>query len=155
MRQYGLQTWAAFTLGHDNDTVESILELLDFALEQRFTFAAFNVLMPYPNTPLYRRLQTEGRLLYGGKWWLHPEFRFNYAPFEPKSMSADDLTEVGFRCRKEFNSIRNIAHRALEPSTNLRSLSRFGTFLVYSRLFRQESFKKHGMRLGMGSRDGI
>jgi radical SAM superfamily enzyme YgiQ (UPF0313 family) len=148
LRQHGLQTWAAFTLGHDHDTPESIQELLDFALANRFTFAAFNVLMPYPNTPLYRRLKSEGRLLYDEKWWLHPEFRFNYAPYEPALMSADELTQLGFHCRSEFNSVKNIIQRALEPRTNLRSLTRLGIYLIYSRLFRQESFKKHGMRLG-------
>ena len=150
LRQYGLQTWAAFTLGHDHDTVESIQQVLDFALENRFAFAAFNVLMPYPNTPLYRRLQSEGRLLYGGKWWLHPDYRFNYAAFQPRNMSADDLTQSGLHCRQEFNSLRAIVYRALEPRTNLRSLYRFAIYAIYSRLFRQETFKKQGMRLGMG-----
>jgi len=149
LRQYGLQTWAAFTIGHDYDTPESILALLDFSLKNRFTFAAFNVLMPYPGTPLYQRLQAEGRLLYNGKWWLHPDYRFNYAAFRPTQMSADELTELGFHCRKEFNSIKNIIRRAIEPRTNLRSMYRFAIYAIYSRLFRQESFKKHGMRLGL------
>jgi radical SAM superfamily enzyme YgiQ (UPF0313 family) len=154
LRQYGLQTWAAFTLGHDHDTPESIQRLLDFALQNRFAFAAFNVLMPYPNTPFYRRLQAEGRLLYDGKWWLHPEYRFNYAAFQPKSMSADELTQAGFHCRKAFNSLHAILHRALEPRTNLRSLYRLAIYAVYSRLFRQETFKKHGMHLGYERQPG-
>lgn len=149
LRKYGLQTWAAFTIGHDHDTPETILNLLDFALKNRFTFAAFNVLMPYPGTLLYERLRTEGRLLYDGQWWLHPEYRFNYAAFRPAQMSADELTQLGFHCRKEFNSFKNIIWRALEPRTNLRSIYRFAIYAIYSRLFRQESFKKHGMRLGL------
>ena len=72
-------TWAAFTLGHDYDTVESIRETSDFAMHHKFAFAAYNILMPYPGTPLYNRLEAESRLLYGGKWWLHPEYRFNDA----------------------------------------------------------------------------
>ena len=50
----------------------AIRATLDFALRNRFTFAAFNILMPYPNTPLYDRLDRKGRHLYDGKWWLHP-----------------------------------------------------------------------------------
>jgi radical SAM superfamily enzyme YgiQ (UPF0313 family) len=149
LRHHGLQTWAAFTIGHDHDTPESILALLDFALKNRFTFAAFNVLMPYPGTPLYQRLEAEGRLLYDGRWWLHPDYRFNYAAFRPAKMSPDELTQIGFHCRKEFNSAKNIIRRGLEPYTNLRSLYRFAIYAIYSRLFRQESFKKHGMRLGL------
>ena len=33
----------------------------------RFCFAAFNILMPYPGTPLYERLKSEGRLFMGGQ----------------------------------------------------------------------------------------
>ncbi|NIP35267.1 MAG: methylase, partial [Thermoplasmata archaeon] len=68
LRGYGLQTWAAFTLGHDHDTVESLWETLEFAKKSRFAFAAFNILMPYPATPLYRRLERQGRLLFDGAW---------------------------------------------------------------------------------------
>jgi hypothetical protein len=56
LRQHHLQTWAAFTLGHDQDTAETIRETCDFAIAKRFCFAAFNILMPYPSTPLYDRL---------------------------------------------------------------------------------------------------
>jgi hypothetical protein len=64
-------------------------------------------------------------------------------------MTADELTQAGFHCRKEFNSAKAILWRAFEPRTNLRSLYRFAIYAVYSRLFRQETLKKHGMRLGM------
>lgn len=149
LRQYGLQTWAAFTLGHDLDTPQSIQETLHFAIENRFTFAAFNVLMPYPNTPLYRRLKNENRLLYDGCWWLHPEYRFNHAAFQPKHMTADELTAAGLHCRTTFNSPGAILRRALDPKTNASSLYRLGIYLLYSRLFRQETFKKQGMHFGL------
>jgi radical SAM superfamily enzyme YgiQ (UPF0313 family) len=149
LRDHGLQTWAAFTIGHDYDTRDSIARMLEFALENRFTFAAFNVLMPYPSTPLYARLEREGRLLYDGKWWLHPQYRFNYAAFQPKMMTADELTEAGFRCRASFNSVGAIVRRAFDFKTNMRSLYRLAIYALYNPLFRQETFKKHGMRLGL------
>lgn len=148
LRRWGLQTWAAFTVGHDGDTVESICETCRFAIENKFTFAAFNILMPYPGTPLYRRLQRENRLLYGGKWWLHEDYRFNYAAFTPKNMTADELTATSFWCRANFNSRRSIFTRALEPHTNLRSPYRFLTYLLYNPLFRREVFRKQGLILG-------
>jgi radical SAM superfamily enzyme YgiQ (UPF0313 family) len=149
LRDHGLQTWAAFTIGHDHDTLESIERTLEFALQNKFTFAAFNVLMPYPNTPLYARLQKEARLLYDGKWWLHPQYRFNYAAFQPTTMSADELTEAGFHCRAQFNSVGAIVRRAFDFKTNMRSLYRLAIYILYNPLFRQETFKKHGMRFGL------
>lgn len=151
LRDYGLQTWAAFSLGHDHDTLASIERTVEFAIENRFPFAAFNVLIPYPATPLYRRLQAEGRLLYDGRWWLHPEYRFNYAAFRPKLMSAEELTEAAFRARKIFNSPFSVIRRAFDLKTNMRSLFRLATFLRYAPLFRKDVYKKQGLRLGMES----
>ncbi len=149
LRDHGLQTWAAFTLGHDFDTLDSIKRTLDFALESRFAFAAFNILVPYPNTPLHRRLQAEGRLLYGGKWWLHPDYRFNDAPFAPVAMSAGKLTDACFEARAIFNSFGSIVRRLLHIRLDIHTACRLGLFLRYSPLFRKEVFKKHGMRLGL------
>jgi radical SAM superfamily enzyme YgiQ (UPF0313 family) len=149
LRGYGLQTWAAFTLGHDADTPESIERTLRFALESKFTFAAFNILTPYPGTPLYKRLAAEGRLLYDGRWWLHPEYRFNHAAFRPARMSAEELTELCFRVRSRFNAPWSIFRRFFEPRTNMRSLARMGLYWAYNPLFRRETFKKQGLKLGL------
>ena len=154
LRKWGLQTWAAFTVGHDSDTIESIRATCDFAIRNKFTFAAFNILMPYPNTPLYERLEKEGRLLYGGKWWLHEEYRFNYSSIVPKNMTADELTEISFDCRRRFNSARSIFVRAFEPHTNMRTPYRFLTYLMYNPLFRKEVFKKQGLRFGLEETKG-
>lgn len=149
LRNWGLQTWAAFTVGHDNDTVESIRETCRFAIEHKFTFAAYNILMPYPGTPLYEQLKQEGRLLYGGKWWLDPSYRFNYAAFVPAKMTPDELTEHSFWCRSEFNSVKSVIRRAFDRKTNMSSLYRFGTYCIYNPLFRKEVFKKQGMQFGL------
>ena len=149
VRDYGLQLWAAFTLGHDYDTVTSIARTVDFALKWKFCFAAFNVLTPYPNTPLYRELQAQGRLLFDGKWWLHPDYRFNDAAFRPRNMAPDALTDACFKARVRFNSMGSFFRRAFDFKTNMRSLYRFGVYLSYSPLFRKEMYKKHGMKLGL------
>ncbi|MDR2156871.1 MAG: radical SAM protein [Clostridiales Family XIII bacterium] len=150
LRRFGQQTWAAFTVGHDTDTVERIRETCDFALRHKFCFAAFNILNPYPGTDLYRWLERENRLLYGGKWWLHPEYRFNHASFVPKNMTPDELTEESFRCRQRFNSPGSILRRAFEPRTNMRTPYRFFTYLAYNPIFRREVFNKQGILFGYG-----
>jgi radical SAM superfamily enzyme YgiQ (UPF0313 family) len=149
LRDHGMQTWAAFTLGYDSDTYDSVLATQDFALENRFTFAAFNILMPYPNTDLYRKLQQEGRLLFGGKWWLHPEYRFNQAAFAPMQMSPDELTEACHIARQKFNSIPSLLYRFSDMRTNLKSLMRAAMYWRYTTIFRKEVHKKHGMRFGL------
>lgn len=148
LRKHHLQTWAAFTLGHDTDTVDSVLETARFAEENRFCFAAFNILMPYPGTPLFRQLEEEKRLLWGGKWWLHPDYRFNSAAFVPKRMSPDELTDAVWQCRKRWNSARSIFSRVWDFKTHLSSPRRLGAYLVYNRLYAREAMTKQGMFFG-------
>jgi radical SAM superfamily enzyme YgiQ (UPF0313 family) len=148
LRARHLQTWAALVLGLDHDTVASLEATCDWAIEQRFAFAAFNVLTPYPGTDLYARLAEEGRLLYDGRWWLHPDYRFNHAAFRPALMTADELTEVAWRARRRWSSVGSILRRALDPATHLASFERFAVYCAYNPLFRREAFKKQGMRLG-------
>ncbi len=148
LEDYGLQTWAAFVLGHDQETLESLNQTLAFALEHKFCFAAFNILMPYPNTPWYQQLHDEGRLLYDGRWWLHPDYRFNHAAFQPRMMSPDELTERCLTMRNTWNSYGTLLKRLFNVKTNMRSLAKMGIFLRYNPLFRKETFKKQGMRLG-------
>lgn len=148
LRDHHLQTWAAFALGYDHDTFESILNTCEWGITNHFTFAAFNVLMPYPSTPFYERLKAEGRLLYDGRWWLHPDYRFNSAAFRPMKMTADELTDTAWDCRKRWSSWTSIVKRALDPDTNLATPFRFATYCAYNPLFRRESFKKQGLHLG-------
>lgn len=152
LRSYGLQTWAAFTTGHDSDTLEGIRATCDFALRHKFCFAAFNILQPYPATPLYEQLKNDGRLLYGGKWWLHPEYRFNHASFMPANMSPEELTQVSFECRRRWSAPSSIVKRAFEPHTNMRNPLKFFTYLAYNPLFRREVYKKQDMTLGYEQR---
>jgi len=148
LRDHHLQAWAAFALGYDHDTVESVLATCEWGISNHFTFAAFNVLMPYPSTPLYQRLKAEGRLLYDGRWWLHPDYRFNHAAFRPARMTPDELTEAAWACRRRWSSHASIVRRALDPRTNLATPFRFAIYCAYNPLFRREAYKRQGMRLG-------
>jgi len=149
LKQYGLQTWAAFTLGCDTDTRQSLYDTLDFAVHHKFTFAAFNVLMPYYGTPLYSKLAAQGRLLFDGRWWLHSGYRFNHAAFKPAQMSPEELTEMAFELRSRWNSASSILSRFFDLKTNMRTPYRMAIYWMYNPLFRKETLKKQGMFLGM------
>jgi radical SAM superfamily enzyme YgiQ (UPF0313 family) len=148
LKDYGLLTFAFFIMGLDADTPQSLYETLDFARRCKFTFAGFMVLTPYPSTPLYEKLDKEGRLLYDGKWWLHPDYRFNHAAFQPARMTADELTQIAFDIRSRWSSFGSILARSLEPRTNMRSIFNLLAYWKYNPLFRSEGRKKQGLFLG-------
>src|SRR5262245_46027096 len=70
-RKHGLAVYGTFVFGYDNDDAAAVRRSVAFAREQKLFLAAFNHLVPFPGTPLYRRLNAEGRLL-TPKWWLDP-----------------------------------------------------------------------------------
>jgi radical SAM superfamily enzyme YgiQ (UPF0313 family) len=149
LRDHGLQTWAAFTFGHDTDTLDTVKRTLDWAIRQKFAFAAFNVLTPYPGTELYRSLEKEGRLLYGGRWWLHPEYRVNSTPFVPRRIDPETLTRALAEARRTWSQPLTILRRFLDFRTHLRSPYRAGVYWAYNPLVRREVRKKIGLRLGL------
>ena len=148
IRDFGIEIWAAFTLGHEFDTVETIYRTLEFSLEHRFVIADFNVLLPYPNTPLYHKLAKGGRLLFDGKWWIHPDFRVGHAAFQPYRMSPEDLEKGCLDARKQFYSVNSVIHRAFDFKTHMRSFLRFKLFLMSNYLHHYDTIQKQDILLG-------
>jgi len=147
IRKHKIHIWAAFLLGHDEETAETLQETLDFAIRKKFSFAAFNILMPYPKTEMFKMLESEKRLLYDGKWWLSKDYRFNYAAYIPKKISQEELTRICFEMRQQYNSVSQIIKRMLARH-NLLNLGTWRLLWQMVWLFRRETFKKQGMRLG-------
>ncbi len=142
--QRGIMLYGTFVFGYDHDTPDTIKRSLDFALEAKLAIANFNPLTPTPGTPLYHRLQTENRLLFD-RWWLDPSFRYGQALFQPRRMSADELTEGCFRAREAFNCYSSIAQRAMG---NCFSPYHLGLYLTANWVSRKEIYRKQGARLG-------
>lgn len=148
LRDYGLLLWAAFTIGHEHDTKATIDRTLEFSMRHKFALVDFNVLMPYPNTPLYHQLAQEDRLLYEGKWWLHPDFRFGKSAFVPHHMSAEELADGCFRARQEYFKLKNIFMRAFDHKTNMSSLLNAGIYMLVNYLSYNDGLKKQNVELG-------
>lgn len=151
IRDIGFQLWAAFLMGYDDDDFASIKNTVQWAVDQKFCFAAFNILCPYPGTPLYDEMQAADRLLFD-KWWLDDRYHFGDCVFKPAKMTPDELTDACFWARRRFNHPLNIIKRAFDFKTNAKDLWSLATYFTYNPLFRRELFKKHGMVLGYSKR---
>ena len=146
-RRAGIMLYGTFIFGCDNDTPDSFSETVAFALRNKFVLANFNPLTPTPGAPLYDELLAEGRLLHD-RWWLDPEFGYGDATFEPRGMTAQELTEGCFAARRQFNTARSILSRMLDPRANGRSVFRAGVYLLANLKSRREIMRKQGRRLG-------
>ena len=115
LRKSRLRVYGTFIFGYDRDTPGSFTETVDFANEHALYIAAFNHLTPFPGTPLYARLESEGRLRYPS-WWLDDRYRYNNIPFTPASMSAADLQRHCLLARRAFYSWPNILRRGFDAA---------------------------------------
>ncbi|NMD07148.1 MAG: B12-binding domain-containing radical SAM protein, partial [Phyllobacteriaceae bacterium] len=98
LRRHNIRVYGTFVFGYDADRLEAFEEAAEFALDHKFYLAAFNHLTPFPGTPLYRRLESENRLLYDA-WWLDPRYRYNDLPFRPRALQAEEIRAGCIRAR--------------------------------------------------------
>ncbi|HUI53631.1 MAG TPA: radical SAM protein [Bryobacteraceae bacterium] len=105
---HGIAVQAGIVFGFDHDTPEIFEETLDLLENTGVENATFNMLTPYPGTPLFRRLEAQGRIL--TRDWRKFNGRTDVV-FRPKQMSADELL-AGFRyANQRFYSLTSVAKR--------------------------------------------
>lgn len=113
LRKHRIRVYGTFLFGYDGDTQESFAPTVKFAQDHGLYLAAFNHLTPFPGTPLYHRLQAEGRLLYDA-WWLDDRYSYNRVPFEPRGISPEALQRSCLAARREFYSWGSILRRSMD-----------------------------------------
>jgi radical SAM superfamily enzyme YgiQ (UPF0313 family) len=146
LRKYAIRLYITFVFGYDEDTQASFQQTVDFALMHKFYIAAFNHLTPFPGTPLYDRLEREGRLLYG-KWWLDDRYSYNMIPFQPAHMSPGQLQRGCVEARAAFYDWRSIWRRGLDP-VNRSSAAMWWQFYGINAMFRREVRQRDYYPLG-------
>ena len=88
LQRAGIEVYAGFIVGSDGDTPSTIDNIVEFVKRTRIVSAMAGLLTPIPHTPLYERLEAEGRLL-------ESEFSGNNTDddvqFVPNEMSVSEL----------------------------------------------------------------
>ena len=125
---------------------DAFQEAADFAIDQNFYIAAFNHLTPFPGTPLYKRLQQEGRLLYEN-WWLDERYRYNDLPFRPEGGEPDDIRQGCLTARRSFYGWKSIAKRFADK-VNLSDGLMARNFLPINYMHRAELSQRDRFPLG-------
>ena len=144
LRQHGIGVYGTFIFGYEHDTADAFAEAVEFAQAQKMYLAAFNHLTPFPGTPLYRRLQDEGRLRFDA-WWLDFRYRYNELPFVPRQLSPEAVTQGCVEARRRFYAWSSILRRSLG---NRGDGFMFRHFFPINALHRNEISLRNGYPLG-------
>ncbi len=105
---HGIAVQLGIVFGFDHDTPEIFKDSVDFLEATGVQNATFNILTPFPGTPLFRRLEAEGRIL--TRDWRKYNSRTEVV-YQPRQMSVAELL-AGFRyANKRFYSLPSIVKR--------------------------------------------
>jgi len=137
LHNHGMAVQGGIIFGFDEDTPD----IFDLTLEKMYEFeidiVEVNILTPYPGTPLFERLERDGRIL--TRDWS----RYNQVDvvFKPKNMTEKELFEGARKVAKEFYSISNIVGRTAKIFATTRTINGFfpaGGNLVYRRYYKRD-----------------
>ena len=106
----GISIQGCFVFGNDHDTVDVFEKTVQFVVDSAIDLPRFAILTPFPGTPLYRRLDSAGRII-TRNWELYDG---QHVVFSPERMSVDELVrghEQAWRSAYSMNSIfRRLSH---------------------------------------------
>lgn len=89
LHDHGIGIQGCFVYGFDNEDASVFEKTVEFVDRVKIDLPRYAVATPFPGTPLFRRLEAEGRLLHK-QWSLYD---VEHVVFEPKRMSPERLQE--------------------------------------------------------------
>jgi len=137
LHDHGMAVQGGIIFGFDEDTPD----IFDLTIEKMYEFeidiVEVNILTPYPGTPLFERLERDGRIL--TRDWS----RYNQVDvvFQPKNMTVKELFEGTRKVAKKFYSIPNIVGRTAKIFCITKKLNGFlpaGGNIVYRRYYKRD-----------------
>ncbi len=107
LHDYGMAIQGGIIFGFDQDTPDIFDNTLEKLYEWELDVLEVNILTPFPGTPLFDRLDREGRIL--TRDWS----RYNQVDvvFKPKNMSEKELWEGARKVAKEYYTIPRVIQR--------------------------------------------
>ncbi len=103
----GIQVNASFVFGFDHDGPDVFDRTLEWVESNRLECATYHILTPYPGTPFFEQLETEGRILHRD-WSLYDTA---HAVFRPRLVTPEQL-EAGYdACYRRTFSLSSVWKR--------------------------------------------
>lgn len=115
LHEHGISAMGCFVFGMDHDTPEVMERTARFVVDAHIDLPRFAISTPFPGTPLYQRLEREGRIL-TRNWELYDG---QHVVFHPLQMTVDELQAGHERAWKYAYRWRSIARRIAGSRTEI------------------------------------
>ena len=100
LKDHGIGVEGTILLGTDDQSEDDIKRLVDFLLEIELDVAEFTILTPFPQSPVRRQLERQGRIL-SNDW---SKYTADKVVFQPKQMTPEKLQEMYYYAWDTFNA---------------------------------------------------
>jgi radical SAM superfamily enzyme YgiQ (UPF0313 family) len=91
IRKRGIAVMAGFIAGFDHDDEQSIINMADQLMEIGIDVPFLSIMTPFRGTPIYTKLQQEGRILEERNWNFYNGYN---VAFQPKQITEDQLLQA-------------------------------------------------------------
>ena len=118
LQDLGVMINGSFVFGMDDDDETVFDRTVAWAIEQGIETATFHILTPYPDTALYQRMKSQGRMLHSN-WDL---FDTRHVVYQPAKMSAEVLETGYWQAYRDFLSVGVYYKRRVEQKDNKRQV---------------------------------
>jgi len=137
LHKHNMAVQGGIIFGFDEDTPEIFDLTIEKIHEWDIDVAEVNILTPYPGTPLFDRLEKDGRIL------TYDWSKYNQVDvvFKPKNMTEKELWQGARKVAKEFYKISNIFVRSIKTFRYTKKLTGFfpaGGNLSYRRYYKRD-----------------
>lgn len=139
---YGIDIYAGFIIGFDNDTTKTFESQYRFIMKSGIQAAMIGLLTAMPKTPLYERLEKEGRLIPKQNYGDNSKLDTNVMP---KQMGYDEMISGYKQLHHRLLSNNGIARRIRNKTRYLRSIANNGEYSVARGLKSLRNFIIHGL----------
>ncbi len=141
----GIDVFGGFIIGFDNDTIEVFDKQYDFIVRSGIQIAMVGLLTALPKTPLYHRLDAEGRLVPYARADDNTQVTTN---FVPKGMTAHEMS-VGFvDLHRRLTRDRVIAERIINKTRFMKHRAASAHYRFLESLGILKRFVLHGVLAG-------
>ena len=118
LHKLGISIQGCFVFGLDHDTPDVFDTTVEFAIDAGIDLPRFAILTPFPGTPIYNSMMTQGRIL-THDWELYDG---QHVVFQPRNMSVQELAVGHEEAWKKVYRWSSIAKR-LWHARNFRPLA--------------------------------
>lgn len=124
----GIKINGSFVFGFDHDDIDVFDRTVDWIESVRMECATFHIMTPYPGTPLFAKMEAEGRLLHKN-WDLYDTA---HAVFIPKNMTPEELERGYDKCYARMFALPSVLKRRPVNMTDFPAY--FAAYLLYKKI---------------------